>query len=228
MAQVIISEESLSSEFGHDQSPSEPNACHTDSTDVVFDALRPHQMNAGMAQFRRIPVPNNRLTALRNHWAEIYTPIVDNLKLQIRMNTKTKHVELRTSPETEDIGVLDRAVEFIRAYLIGFEISDAKALLRIEDLYLQSFNVDDVKHLTGDHLSRAIGRIAGKDGKTKFTIENATRTRIVLADKRISLLGSYQNIKLARDAVCDLILGAPPSKVYYKLQNISARLKERF
>ena len=73
-------------------------------------------------------------------------------------------------------------------------------------------------------MARCIGRMAGKSGKTKFTIENATRTRIVLADTKIHILGSFQNIRAARDAICALILGSPAGKVYTRLRGVSARL----
>lgn len=65
-----------------------------------------------------------------------------------------------------------------------------------------------------------------QNGKTKFTIENATRTRIVLADTKIHLLGSFQNIRVARDAICSLIMGSPPGKVYSKLRSVCSRLND--
>lgn len=193
-----------------------------------FPALSAQEMSGGDEQYRRIRVPPHRLTPLRQEWNTVMQPIVQHLMLQIRYNPKMRAVELKTSEHTSDPGSIQKGADFIQAYMLGFEVQDAVALLRLDDLYIDTFEVKDVKTLHGDHLSRAIGRIAGQDGKTRFAIENATRTRVVLADSRIHILGSYQNISLARNAICDLILGAPPGKVYNKMRNVSKRLSERF
>lgn len=150
------------------------------------------------------------------------------MKVQIRMNPKKRCVELKTSPETTLASALQKSADYIRAFMLGFEIRDAIALLRLDELYIDSFEIKDVKTLNGEHLSRAIGRIAGVGGKTKFTIENSTKTRIVLADTHIHLLGSYTNINIAKNAIVRLIMGSPPGKVYAQMSMTATRLKERF
>ncbi|KAI9490715.1 pre-rRNA-processing protein PNO1 [Zychaea mexicana] len=200
-----------------------------------MDSSKPNFAPAGASEtktvvkgHRKIPVPQHRLSPLKRHWLEIYSPLVEHMKLQVRMNVKARAVELRTSPSTDDTSALQKGADFVRAFALGFEVQDAMALLRLDDIFLESFEIKDVKTLHGDHLARAIGRIAGRDGKTKFTIENASKTRIVLADTKIHILGSFQNTKIARDAVCNLILGSPPGKVYASLRTVAARMKERF
>ncbi|KAJ2382569.1 pre-rRNA-processing protein pno1, partial [Coemansia sp. RSA 2559] len=186
-----------------------------------FAPLSAKEVRDKRNEFQRIRVPPHRFSPLKNDWLKIYSPVVEYLKLQIRMNPKSRMIEIRTCEATEDVGAIQKAADFVRAYCLGFTAEDSLALLRMEDLYLESFEIKDVKTLNGDHLSRAIGRIAGKDGKTKFTIENATKTRISLADSKIHILGTFQNIKIARDAVVSLILGSPPGKVYSNLRIIA-------
>ncbi|KAJ7709616.1 hypothetical protein B0H17DRAFT_1028497 [Mycena rosella] len=179
------------------------------------------------SETRRIAIPPHRMTPLKKEWINVFGPLTEILGLQVRMNVQRKCVEARTSKATKDIGALQKGADFVKAFALGFDVNDAIALLRLDDLYLDSFEIKDVKTLHGDHLSRAIGRIAGQDGKTKFTIENASRTRIVLADTKIHIMGSFQNIKVARDAIVSLILGSPPGKVYAGLRTVSSRMRQR-
>jgi RNA-binding protein PNO1 len=200
----------------------------TPAAQPTFQKLTAHQASNNKSEYRRIRCPSHRYTPLRESWEQLLTPLVEYLKLQVRFNTRTRSVEIKTSPHTLDSGALQKGADFVSAFMLGFEPQDAVALLRLDDLFVESFKVTDVKLLRGDHLSRAIGRVAGQDGKTRFAIENATRTRIVIADSRIHLLGSYGNIRLARNAICDLILGAPPGKVYNNMRNVAKRMNERY
>jgi RNA-binding protein PNO1 len=177
---------------------------------------------------RTVPIPPHRFTPLRQSWPKLYTPLVEHLKLQVRVNVKRKAVDLRTSKATTDPGALQKGADFIKAFALGFRVEDAVALLRLDNLWIETFEVKDVRTLNGDHLARAIGRIAGKDGKTKFAIENTSRTRIVLADSKIHILGEFQAIHIARESIVSLILGKTPSKVYGGLRTVAARMKERF
>ncbi|KAG8732602.1 pre-rRNA-processing protein pno1 [Ceratobasidium sp. 428] len=145
------------------------------------------QRTTEKSETRRIPIPPHRMTPLKKDWVNIFSPLTEMLGLQVRMNVQKRAVEIRTSKHTKDVGAIQKGADFAKAYALGFDVNDAIALLRLDDLYLDSFEVKDVKTLHGDHLSRAIGRIAGHDGKTKFTIENASRTRIVLADTQVHL-----------------------------------------
>ena len=171
-----------------------------------------------IAETRKVLIPPHRITPLKSAWPKMYPPLVEHLKLQVRMNVKARAVEMRTSKFTTDSGALQKGEDFVKAFSLGFDVDDAIALLRLDDLYIevwkkfsaskhplipkQTFEVKDVKTLNGEHLGRAIGRIAGKDGKTKFAIENASRTRVVLADQKIHILGGFRNIHIAREAIC--------------------------
>ncbi|KAF6227312.1 hypothetical protein HO133_008755 [Letharia lupina] len=207
---------------------------HLDSAMQVDEEGRPKFPPAKEAEkslkveARKVFIPPHRYPALKSKWPKIYPPLVGHLKLQVRMNVSARAVEMRTSSYTVDSGALQKGEDFVRAFCLGFDLEDAIAMLRLDDLYIETFEIKDVKTLNGEHKNRAIGRIAGKGGKTKFAIENASKTRVVLADQTIHVLGGFRNIHIATEAICSLILGSPPGKVYGNLRTVASRMKERF
>ena len=52
-------------------------------------------VQGGADELRKVAVPANRYTPLKENWMKIYTPIVENLQLQVRCNLKTRNVEIK-------------------------------------------------------------------------------------------------------------------------------------
>lgn len=182
--------------------------------------------NPILKEFRRLLVPTTKLKQLKENWPTIVKAVIEHMKLEIRMNVKAKCIELRTCENTNSTSAMQKSEDFLKAFLCGFDLSDAIALLRLEDLFFETFDIKDVKALKGDHLSRCIGRICGEKGKTRHAIENATRTRVIVEGHKISLLGGHINCGMARNAICSLILGAQPGKVYSQLRIMGRKLNE--
>ena len=63
------------------------------------------------------------------------------------MNTKRRAVELKTSKHTTDISAIQKGADFLKCFMLGFDLQDSVAVLRLDDLYLESFEIKDVKTL---------------------------------------------------------------------------------
>ena len=46
-------------------------------------------------EFRRVPIPPHRMSPLKRDWVNLYTPMVEMLGLQVRMNVKRRAVEIK-------------------------------------------------------------------------------------------------------------------------------------
>lgn len=178
-------------------------------------------------QHRSIAIPSYKLKYIKQDWLKIYTPIVEICKLQVKMNVRTKNIEVRTCEYTVDAAYVERSIEFIRAILHGFTIEDSMAILKFADVFIDSFGVNEVKTLRNAHFDRAIGRIVGREGKTKGAIEHFAKCRLVIRDGKVFFLGEVENVRIAKDAVSRLIMGSKPGSIFNRLRIISTRIKDR-
>jgi len=176
---------------------------------------------------RSVPVPTRKMKMIKESWMKIYTPVVSQCKLEIRMNLTTRQIDIRTCDKTLSPAAIQRAEEFLRAITYGFAVEDAVSVLRLDTIYVDCFEVEDVRRLRNEHLGRAIGRIAGTKGKIKGNLERISQTRIVVEDKNIRIMGSAENIALARTAISKLIMGSQPAKVCADLQMVVKKVQER-
>jgi ribosomal RNA assembly protein len=117
--------------------------------------------------------------------------------------------------EGEGLGVY-QAKNVLKAFGRGFIIKDALCLL--DDEY--GLEIIDLSRIIKSSNRRAIvkGRVIGTKGKTKKLIEKYTKTNLAISGKTISILGKWDNIEVAKEAVMMIVEGRSHSMLYKWLE----------
>ena len=62
---------------------------------LSFPAIATHTTSSGLTQKRKVSIPPHRMTPLKRDWIKVYSPLVEELGLQVRMNLKRRWVEMK-------------------------------------------------------------------------------------------------------------------------------------
>ncbi|QOJ78178.1 RNA-processing protein [Infirmifilum lucidum] len=118
-----------------------------------------------------------------------------------------------------------RAKKAIEALALGFPLEDV--LLLTDDVY--DFEVLDLSEVARNQsdLVRIKARIIGSEGRFKKTLEEIVGVRVVVGDKVVGLIGDFEQLRLAKEAISRLVRGQSHQTVTRFLERESFGLKRR-
>jgi len=144
--------------------------------------------------------------------------------VELAVDSRNATVYIVPGESLRPINVM-RARQAIEAISLGFSPEEAM-LLSNESYVYDVIDLSDIARKKSD-LPRIKSRLIGEDGRAKTTIEQATRTKIVVSDKVVGILGEYDNVMVARKALSMLIDGRKHGTVYNYLRREARALRRK-
>ena len=149
-------------------------------------------------------------------------------KLQVKLDVDSDgNVTLTLSEKATDPSLLLKAKDVATAIGRGFTPEVAFRLIRSED---EIFDMIDLRVIFGrseSDIKRIKGRIIGADGKTRKLIEELTEADVVVYGHTVGLIGSFEQVDTAHNAVQMIIEGCQHHTMYNYLQKKRTELKKQ-
>src|SRR5271157_4008957 len=112
--------------------------------------------------------------------------------------------------ESDDSLKIFRVKEVIKGFGRGFSVDDALSMLD-ENFYLE---VIEIQSKSKDRIAVLKGRVIGREGGTKKKIEKISEAKISIYGKTISIIGRWDEVQIAKEAVELILSGSKHSTVY--------------
>ena len=133
---------------------------------------------------------------------------------KIKVDSKTGQVKI-SGESLEDVMV---ATNIVKAINLGFSPERALALLDT-DMNLHVIDLYEYIRRDPNDLKRILGRIIGEKGKARRVIEETAEVYLSIYRHYVAIIGTFDGILMAKEAIKMLIEGAPHRAVYSYLFN---------
>jgi len=159
-------------------------------------------------------VPIKRLGTLIGDKGKVKRLIEQTTGVKIKINSDTGEVTLIRKDDNAPKALDANAC--IKAIAVGFPSKIALQLLK-EGFSVKVIDLNDlVKNEKA--LERQKARLIGKQGTAKKQLEKYTRTKISIYEDMVGILGGFDEVESASEAIVKLCSGTPHGDVYKTLR----------
>jgi ribosomal RNA assembly protein len=173
-----------------------------------------------------VRIPKERVGVLVGQEGKVKSFIEEKLMVTLEVGTEGE-IRIILSEKATDPSLLLRAKDLVTAIGRGFAPDEACRLIRDEDTIFDMVDLRLTFGRSDSDIRRVKSRIIGADGKTRKLIEELTEADVVIYGHTIGIIGTFEQVDAARNAVQMIIDGCQHNTVYKYLQKKRTELKKQ-
>jgi len=153
---------------------------------------------------------------------EKFDELKSRLEYLVKIKLKVDKLENTVQLEGEDGLDVLKCSQVVRAFGRGFD-ADACLNLLDDEYKLEIISIAEHAGKSKQRLITLRGRLIGTGGKTKALIENATGVKLAIYGKTVAIIGRWDRIPVASQAVGMILRGSKHNSVYKFLEEQKIR-----
>ena len=174
-----------------------------------------------------LKIPKERVGVLIGPEGRTKKHVEEKLSVELQIDSEAGDVSITMAEKADDPSMLFKAKDLVTAIGRGFSPEHAFRLVRDEEAMLDLIDLRSVFGKSEADIKRVQGRIIGMNGKTRRIIEELTDTSVSVYGHTVGIIGTLEQVQIAREAIEMLIKGSMHGTVYRFLHRKRRELKKK-
>jgi len=172
-----------------------------------------------------IRIPGDRVGVLIGNNGKTRRRIESTFGVKITVESESGGVEIKVTQDQPDVSVMFTVKNIVKA--IGRGFSPKKALmLQDEDNDIMVIDLEEYVGTSKNAQNRVRGRIIGKEGKSRELLEELTECQVSVYGGTVALIGPYEMLQVAKEAVEMLLNGSFHKTVWNHLYAYRRKMRK--